>query len=178
MSSISDKIFFFDRDGIVNRRPMGGYVQSVDEFVFNPDFFELFYKINKAGFITALITNQQGVGKKLMTDEQLLNIHEFMQKVLMGKTGCRFNEIKYCSSLKTENDLRRKPNPGMLLEVIGKYHPDLNNCFFIGDSESDVLAGKAAGVKTILINNIKIADPDYYFNTLKELNNRFLSKIA
>ena len=62
--------FFFDRDGIVNKRKIGGYIQTPEEFEFNPEFLEIFKIISKS-WLTILITNQQGIGKGLMTHENI-----------------------------------------------------------------------------------------------------------
>jgi D-glycero-D-manno-heptose 1,7-bisphosphate phosphatase len=80
--------------------------------------------------------------------------------------------------LDEENDFRRKPNPGMIIEAIVENSLDKSKCTFIGDSVNDVFAGKRAGVQTILINKKPVvnSNPDYKFQSLKELNNH-LSRI-
>lgn len=178
MKQLMDKIFFFDRDGIVNRKPVGDYVKSIDEFIFNPDFFEIFRLINQKGYITALVTNQQGIGKGIMNENDLNQIHKFMQKILFNVTGFSFRHIAFCPSLKSENDYRRKPNPGMINEILNLYNHDKSNSYLIGDSVSDIKAGKNAGIKTILVNSKKATDSDYYYSTLKTflLKNNFLVK--
>jgi D-glycero-D-manno-heptose 1,7-bisphosphate phosphatase len=168
MSFSDNKLFLFDRDGIINVRPVNDYVKQLNEFHFHPDFFELFSLLNNLGFHTAVITNQQGVGKGLMSEATLIEIHKHMQDALSSKTGYKFDKIFYCTSLKEVNDYRRKPNPGMLEEAIKFFNLDKENTFFMGDSTSDIIAGKEAGVKTILINSEIHEEPDYYFQTLKE----------
>ncbi|MBI3258985.1 MAG: HAD-IIIA family hydrolase [Ignavibacteriae bacterium] len=92
------KSFFFDRDGIVNKRKIGGYIQSPDEFVFNEDFFDIFSKVALYGYLTVIITNQQGVGKGLMSENALNEIHSEMQRILLEKTGYKFDGIYYCAA--------------------------------------------------------------------------------
>ena len=82
-----NKAFFFDRDGIVNKRIIGDYVKEISEFEFIPEFFDIFELICKKGYIPILVTNQQGIGKKLMTEEQLIIVHDYMNKNLLDKTG-------------------------------------------------------------------------------------------
>lgn len=161
MTNTAKKAVFFDRDGIVNRRIYCGYVTSIDEFIFLEDFFPLFEFVRKHGYLTVLITNQQGVGKGLMTDSDLDNIHEFMQQQLAQKTGGKFDAIYSCTDLAAAQSFRRKPNPGMLLEAAKDWGINLAESWMIGDSISDVQAGKSAGTKTILVGDFHTADADF-----------------
>lgn len=164
-----NKAVFFDRDGIVNYRLIDDYVKSITQFVIIPDFPELFKVIKKSGYIAILITNQQGIGKGLMSIEDLENINALMQDILFKLSGYKFDDIFYCPDLEESNSFRRKPNPGMILEAADKWNIDLTNSYMIGDSESDIIAGKKAGVKTILINtNHNIEFADYNCNSIKE----------
>ncbi len=113
-----NKAIFFDRDGIVNYRPVGDYVKSPQEFRFLPDFLEFFVFIKKNNYLAIVITNQQGIGKGLMTDEDLSIIHLKMQEDLFNITGYNFDDIYYCPDLALTPSQRRKPNPGMILEAV------------------------------------------------------------
>lgn len=170
---MSKPAVFFDRDGIVNERIVGDYVKSIKEFQFIPNFFTTFKLVLSSDCYSFLVSNQQGIGKGLMTELDLKEIHNFMNLHLISNTGNTFDEIFYCSSLDEQNDFRRKPNPGMILEAIEKYKLEKSLCIFIGDSLSDVKAGKNAGIKTILISKESLKEndkADYQFNSLKELN--------
>lgn len=155
------KTFFFDRDGIVNTRIMGGYVRDVSDFEFLPDFFPFFRFVKETGFLAVLVTNQQGIGKDLMTEQDLHDIHAFMQEQLFIKTGFAFDDIYFAGELNMIRrkdccgdltaTMRRKPSPAMLLEAAEKWHIDLKNSWMIGDSISDAEAGRSAGVQTILV---------------------------
>lgn len=168
-----DCAVFFDRDGIVNERLIGDYVKSINEFIFNEDFFGTMKITKSLGFLSFLITNQQGIGKKIMTFADLGEIHNFMNQKLVEKSGCTFNEIFVCGSLNSDNDPRRKPNPGMILEAIEKYGLNPQKCIMVGDSESDILAGYNAGTNTIFIGDLSgnlSVEPTFSFQTLRELN--------
>lgn len=147
------KAVFFDRDGIVNRRIMGGYVTDVEKFDFLPGFFDLFRTVREAGYLAILITNQQGIGKGLMTEDDLYTIHEYMQAELKARTGYEFDEIYFCPDLASVEDSCRKPSPAMLLAAIGKWHIDPIQSWMIGDTLSDVQAAHAAGIKAILVGD-------------------------
>lgn len=172
-----NKAFFFDRDGIVNVLLPNNYVRNYSEFVFNREFFDIFSRIVQAGFLTFLITNQQGIGKGLMTEEDLLAIHNEMNNEIILQCGKSFDKIYYCSALESENSPRRKPNPGMLVEAIDQYDIEINSSFMIGDSIKDAQAAKQAGIKSILIGDYSVKDADIVFATLKDFAqgcNRFI----
>jgi histidinol-phosphate phosphatase family protein len=162
---------FFDRDGIVNYKLEDDYVKNLDEFNIIPDFIHIFRTVKDMNFLAILVSNQQGIGKSLMSEKQLEEIHNFLQEYLNTKMGAKFDSIKYCTSLAEVNDYRRKPNPGMILEAIEEFDLDKKKCVIIGDSESDILAGKNAGISTILINNENHLQttPDYHFKDLYNL---------
>jgi D-glycero-D-manno-heptose 1,7-bisphosphate phosphatase len=160
------KAIFFDRDGVINYRLVGEYVKNLEEFNIIPDLFNFFEKVKKHDYLAIIITNQQGIGKKIMNEKELAMIHNEMQEILKAKTGYVFDDILYCSDLNETNSFRRKPNPGMILEAINKWNIDAGKSFMIGDRKSDILAGKNAGVKTILIGNnpsVNDINPDFHY---------------
>lgn len=148
-----NKAVFFDRDGIVNRRIIGGYVKAIEEFEINEDFLALFKYVKDNDYLAILVTNQQGIGKGLMSEADLALVHEYMQNLLEESTGSKFDAIYYCPDLAAANSYRRKPNPGMFEEAINQFEIDPTESWTIGDSPTDVIAGKRAGTNTILINN-------------------------
>ncbi len=166
------KAIFFDRDGIVNVRPVGEYIKEIHEFRFLPDFFDFFVKIKEKGYLAILISNQQGVGKGLMGEDDLLFLNEFMQNELLIHTGVKFDDAYYCTALAEENSPRRKPEPGMLLEAIDDWDISPEQSWLIGDSPSDIIAGKRAGVKTIFVTNEPVPEelePDVVCKSLAEI---------
>lgn len=172
-----NKAVFFDRDGIVNHRKINDYIKTIDEFKFIPQFFETFKIVKENNYLALLVTNQQGIGKGLYSITDLAVIHNNMQEKLLQHTGFKFDDIAFCPSLHEVNDFRRKPNPGMLLEFIEKYDLDTENCWMVGDSESDILAAEKAGIKSILIRyNFNRCNPTFRFDNLEKLN-LVLSKI-
>lgn len=174
-----NKAIFFDRDGIVNHRLINDYVKTIDDFKFIPSFWETLKITKSKGFLALLVTNQQGIGKGLYSPTDLAAIHNFMQKELSKNTGFMFDDIAFCPSLHEENDFRRKPNPGMILDFIDKYDLDSDLCWMIGDSESDILAAENAGIKSILIRNtFNRCNPTFRFNSLEELNKKFAEIIS
>ena len=152
------KTIFFDRDGVVNYRPVDDYVKSPSEFHFVADFLEFFTKIKNLGYLAIIISNQQGVGKGLMSESDLYKIHDFMQDEIFKLSGFKFDDAFYCFDLKDSGSTRRKPEPGMLLEAIEKWDIDNENSYMIGDSVSDIIAGKRAGVKTVFVSMDQVCE--------------------
>lgn len=146
-----NRALFLDRDGIVNRRIVGGYVRTPDEFELLDDVIPLIRAGRRAGMLVILITNQQGVGKELMTDDELDDVHDHMQAMLAVRAGTMLDDIYVCTDLEGSGSLRRKPNPGMLLEAIADHDIDPGESWFVGDSTTDAQAGRGAGVRTLLV---------------------------
>jgi len=164
---------FFDRDGIINYRPVSDYVKHVEEFHFIPDFFDFFIKVKNLGYLAIIISNQQGIGKGLMSESDLHKIHSFMQKKVKEVTGHMFDDIYFCPELESVGSPHRKPNPGMILEAVEKWNIDIQDSWMIGDSINDIKAGINAGVKTIFIGDYKIADkfnPDQICKSLVQVD--------
>ncbi|MEJ5286677.1 MAG: hypothetical protein CH6_0365 [Candidatus Kapaibacterium sp.] len=164
------KAVFFDRDGIVNFRIVGEYINLEENFRFIPDFLEVFPKIKQLGYLVILVSNQKGVGKGLMSEAELEEINNFMVRKLRELTGESFDDIFYCTDVSPETSWRLKPNPGMLLEAIEKWNIDKENSWIVGDSDKDILAGKNAGVRTVLIGlpETNQVQPDFAFPSLLE----------
>ncbi|MCS6966812.1 MAG: HAD family hydrolase [Candidatus Kapabacteria bacterium] len=151
---------FLDRDGIINWRIADGYVRNALEFHFLPDFFHFLLGVRQLGLLAIVVTNQQGVAKGLMTAEDVERVHEHMQQELVRHVGFGVDDIFVCSDSAESQSRRRKPEPGMLLEALQKWHLDPRNCWMVGDTITDILAGQRAGIRTILISheNVPIAD--------------------
>jgi D-glycero-D-manno-heptose 1,7-bisphosphate phosphatase len=145
---------FLDRDGIVNVRRIDDYVKRWEEFTFLPEIFEVLPEIHRMGLPAVLVTNQRGIGRGLMSEEDLAEIHAAMQRELELRCGHRFDAIYHCPHERDAGCSCRKPLPGMLLTAGADLGVDLGGSWMIGDSESDIEAGLAAGCHTAKV------DPD------------------
>ena len=169
-----NKAIFFDRDGIVNKKPKDNYVKTIEEFEFNDYFIELFCLTRKLGFLSILVTNQQCIGKGIITENRLLEIHNYMQNLLHEKTQSKFDSLKYCPDLAGSGSIFRKPEAGMFLQAMQEYNIAPEKSWTIGDSITDVEAGKKAGTRTILVGDFEnIPTADYIFPELKPIINFF-----
>lgn len=141
---------FFDRDGVINIAPgPGRYVESPEEFVLLPGFPSVLHIVRDLGYETFVATNQRGVSLGRMSAEALDAIHAKMSDLLL-REGLAFRDVRVCTS-GDNADPRRKPNPGMLLEAAQTWNLDLARSWMIGDSETDILAGRRAGCRTVRI---------------------------
>ncbi|MCX6139680.1 MAG: HAD-IIIA family hydrolase [Candidatus Kapabacteria bacterium] len=148
----ANKALFLDRDGVINQRIIDGYVRTPNEFIVVDEVIPLLRAARSLGYLLILVSNQQGVGKGLMTMDELDVVHLHMQEVLSECLGGRgLDEIYVCTDLASANSLRRKPAPGMLLEAIRNNDLLPHKCWFLGDSLTDVQAGRSAGVGTALV---------------------------
>ncbi|HDN97636.1 MAG: D-glycero-beta-D-manno-heptose-1,7-bisphosphate 7-phosphatase [Candidatus Omnitrophota bacterium] len=145
------KVVFLDRDGVISKYIEGDYIKKWEEFEFVPGAIEGLKILYKNGYKLVIISNQAGINKGLFTMEQLNEVTEMMKKEL-GKHGIKLEKVYYCPHTEEENCNCRKPKPGMFLKAKEELGIDeLKGLFFIGDSETDIEAGKNLGLKTILV---------------------------
>jgi D-glycero-alpha-D-manno-heptose 1-phosphate guanylyltransferase len=145
---------FLDRDGVINQRIVGEYVKSIDEFHFIPGslasiarFSELFGRI-------VVVTNQQGIGKGIMTARNLEEIHRYMQSEI-EKHGGKIDAVYFAPQLSSENSEMRKPNTGMAHQAKRDFPEiDFSKSVLIGDSDSDIIFGQKLGMITVKLDNV------------------------
>ncbi|MBM2815802.1 MAG: histidinol-phosphate phosphatase family protein [Ignavibacteria bacterium] len=174
MESIKRKVIFFDRDGIVNHRIINDYIKTPEEFVLKDYFADLFKLFKEAGYLAIIITNQQGIGKGIMSIKELNMVHTHMQNLLIETTGFKFDDIYFCVDLKESNSFRRKPNPGMIFEAIEKWNISASESWMFGDQPTDTAAGRASGVKTALIGYIESEENFEADLIFKDLQSAFI----
>lgn len=142
---------FLDRDGTLNKSPpKGGYIQSWEEFEFLPGAADGIQKLNGAEIPVYIVTNQSCVNRGIISESTLNDIHSGMREALLQK-GAHVDGIYYCPHRPDENCGCRKPKPGLLNNAAAEFHVDLSKSFMVGDTKKDILAGKAAGCKTVLL---------------------------
>ena len=142
---MGNKAIFLDRDGVINKRLIGDYVKRREEFELLPKVREALIEFKKMGYLLIVVTNQQGIAKGVMTEEDLKVIHDYMLKLLP-----EIDDIFYCPHLEGTRNCR-KPRNGMLLMAKEKWNIDFKKSWMIGDSETDIICGKSVGCKTIRI---------------------------
>ncbi len=152
-NKLKQKCVFFDRDGITNESPGPGlYVTRWDDFHLMPGFTDCLQSVLKMGYQAAIVTNQRCVARGLMTLEALEDIHRRLQQLLKRRYGLKLLDIAFCPHDENECSCR-KPKPGMILALAKKHNLDLAGSWMIGDSETDIEAGRSAGCRTILVDD-------------------------
>jgi histidinol-phosphate phosphatase family protein len=143
---------FLDRDGVINKLRINDYVKTWNEFEFLPGVLEALRFLSKRFKYIIVVTNQRGVGKRLMTENMLQDIHKKMIKTI-EEAGGRIDKVYYCTAI-SENDPDRKPNIGMALRA-KKDFPDIDfsKSIMIGDSEYDKIFAQKTGMKYIDVQN-------------------------
>lgn len=137
-----------DRDGVINRLRVNDYVKSPSELELLPEFMDIIGPWSRHFKNIFVITNQRGVGRGLMTENDLAEIHNLMCSEIK-KCGGRIDKIYYCTATDPA-DPRRKPQRGMFDEILADYPgitPD--RCIMIGDSDSDMEFARNCGIDAI-----------------------------
>ena len=144
---------FLDRDGVVNVKLEARYVRNSNEFEFMQGALVAISKLSKLFKRILIVTNQQAIGKGIMTKDDLNLLHSFMTSEI-GKLNGKIDKIYFCPHLDTENCNCRKPNPGMINQAIADFPEiDLQNSYLIGDSDSDIEAGNRMKLNTVKVDN-------------------------
>ena len=162
---------FLDRDGVLNRRIVGGYVLKHTQYEWLPGVLPALAILTERFGRTVVVTNQQGVGKGLMTADDLVVIHrKLLEQARYG--GAQIDAVLACTSLASVGDPRRKPGTGMADEARERFPEiDLRRSVMVGDSPSDIAFGRAAGMRTVFIGSAGLSaeEPDAHCASLWDL---------
>ncbi len=171
-------VIFLDRDGVINESAgVGKYVISVQDFHFKPTSIEAIRKLLVNNFYLIIVTNQACIGRGLVSLDALDEIHTFLLKET--KIGNAHIQAVYICPHKPEaNCSCRKPKAGLLRRACAELKINPEHAIFIGDSDSDIRAGKNIGCKTIRIqetsSSLTAADATYRASSLSEAVNTIL----
>jgi D-glycero-D-manno-heptose 1,7-bisphosphate phosphatase len=158
---------FLDRDGVINEvlSKRVKFVNKPSDLYLLPKVGEAIKKLNDAGYPVFVVTNQGGVGLGFMTEKSLKAIHKKLEEDLQA-FGASVIEIAYCAHKPNEGCECRKPGSKMITDLAEKYEIELKSSYMIGDRDVDILAGKAAGTRTILVGNENTDLADQRFENL------------
>jgi histidinol-phosphate phosphatase family protein len=162
---------FLDRDGVINVEKKEDYIRNWEEFQFYDESILalpiLAQKFNRI----VITTNQKGIGKGLMTHEDLLQIHSNMLNAIQ-KAGGRIDHIYYCADLDNDSP-NRKPQPGMAFQAKAQFPQiQFNESIMVGNRTSDMQFGRNAGMHTVFLATTHPETPfpnesiDYRFDNL------------
>jgi D-glycero-D-manno-heptose 1,7-bisphosphate phosphatase len=143
------KLVILDRDGVINF-DSDQYVKSPEEWTPIPGSLEAIARLTQAGYRVVVATNQSGIGQGLFDMATLNAMHNKMHKAV-NQLGGRIDAVFVCPHTQDAGCACRKPLPGMLLEIAGRFNLALAEVPAIGDSLRDLQAASAAGARPILV---------------------------
>lgn len=163
------KTVFLDRDGVINvKAPEGDYIKSWSEFHFLPGAIEAIRLLNDHDWHVVIITNQRGIARHLMTMHDLNRIH-FSLKEELQNHGAHVDGIYVCPHEKGTCHCR-KPDIGLFLQAEQDFPVDKSKSWMIGDSQSDIEAGRNYGIRTISVVNLNPLADKQFPNLLSAVN--------
>jgi histidinol-phosphate phosphatase family protein len=148
---VSDAAVFLDRDGVVNADPGEAYyVKNWAGFRFVEGAAQALGRLRRAGFRLVVVSNQSGVARGAVKEGDLADLTRRMRDALRRK-GADLAGVYYCPHDDADACACRKPKPGLFLRAAEELGLDLGRSFSVGDSERDVEAGRAAGLRSVLV---------------------------
>ncbi len=143
------KCVFIDRDDTIAKDVP--YCDSPDKFHLFPGVPEQIKRLNDAGFLVIMITNQSGVGRGYVTEETLGRIHQKMNAEIEAAGG-HIDRIYYCPHRPDEHCACRKPKTQMGEIAIREFGIDPAESYMVGDSDADMAFGEGLGCRTIRVS--------------------------
>ncbi len=143
---------FLDRDGVINEvlTKRVKFVNKPQQLFFLPGVPEAIKKLNGFFDYVFVVTNQGGVGLGFMKESQLKKIHVHMASELK-KQGAIIHEVVYCPHKPKAGCDCRKPNSKLIVDLADTYDVDLSKSYMVGDTDTDIIAGKRAGTKGVFL---------------------------
>ena len=165
---------FLDRDGVINVDH--GYVSTWEQFEFLPGASEALRELQDAGYLLIIVSNQSGIGRGYYSETDLNALNQAIAEHLSNTAGVTLSGFYHCPHHPTEaeGEFRqqcdcRKPAPGMIQQAVLDHGIDVETSLLVGDKDSDMEAGRAAGVarlfKVVDSAQLGASAPDIQFVT-------------
>lgn len=155
---------FLDRDGVLNLDT--GYVYRPQDLKLLEGVGETLVALKNKGYLLVVVSNQSGVARGYFSTSDVEAFHAAMQQQLERNYGVRLDRFEYCPyhpegtvAAFAQESARRKPAPGMIFDAAQALAIDLTRSYLVGDKDSDIEAGIAAGVRSIHI--LKDGEPPH-----------------
>lgn len=162
---------FLDRDGVINKEK--NYVHKMEDFELESNVLDSLKEIKD--YFIFIVTNQSGIAKNIYTEKEFKDFDSTVCNFLMGN-GVKITKTYYCPHSFKDKCSCRKPEIGLLLKAEKEFNINLKKSYFVGDKTSDILAGKRAGCKTILVktgyggkDNLYSVKSDFVIDDLSQL---------
>jgi len=147
------KLIVLDRDGVINE-DSDAYIKNPDEWIPIPGSLESIAKLNRAGYIVVVATNQSGLARGYFDLETLSAMHKKMDDAL-AQHGGRVDAVFYCPHGPTAKCDCRKPKPGLLWDISDRFEIRMDDVPIVGDSLRDLQAACAVNAKPVLVKTGK-----------------------
>ena len=168
---MKSKALFLDRDGIINIDH--GYVSKVEDFEFSEGIFELLHLFRKKEYKLFIVTNQSGIGRDYYTQNDFETLTAWMLKEFK-KQNIIIESVHHCNHAPEEKCGCRKPETGMVDEILALHNIDLENSWMIGDKQSDIDLAHNSGIGfTVAIGERDIKNITHHFSTIVEAKEFF-----
>lgn len=147
------KLIILDRDGVINH-DSDEYIKSPEEFIPVPGSLEAITRLNHAGYMVLIATNQSGIARGYFTMDTLNQIHDKLKR-LLNAYGGRIDGIFFCPHAPDDHCNCRKPRPGLYEEIAQRLNTELDGVPAIGDSLRDLQAAQSVGASPVLVRTGK-----------------------
>lgn len=179
-----EKLVILDRDGVINY-DSPEYVKSKDEWHPIPGSLQAIKLLKDNGFLVAIATNQSGIARGLYTEKDMHDIHGKM-KFLLKIAGTKVDFIAFCPHHPSERCLCRKPQPGLINQILNQFTLLPSDVIMIGDSQRDIEAATNAGCESRLVltgngyktlkENPNFIKEEYVYKDLMEFAETFVKQ--
>ena len=174
-----NRAVFLDRDGVINRMFVRDGIPfaptTLEQFAILPGVVEAIAALKNTGFRVIVATNQPDVGAGKVAREIVEAMNARVQQ------ECRVDDVRVCYHTEVDRCACRKPKPGLLVDAARDWSLDLRGSYMVGDRWRDIVAGHAAGCRTVLIDynysEQKAENPDIVVQSLEEASQRILSEV-
>ena len=160
---LKNKILILDRDGTLNKRPpKAQYIKSWDDFIWLPGAIDALKILSNEGFKFIVISNQAGIARKMVSEDEVKSINVKMQSELM-KESIEILETYFCPHHWDDGCFCRKPKPGLFFKASSEHLFRIEKTLFIGDDSRDCQAAYNSGCKSIFVgdkNELKNLKPE------------------
>ena len=154
---------FLDRDGVINKDV--GYLSRAEEIYILPNVISALSELKRQGFLNIIITNQSGIARGYFSEETFISVNKAIVRKL-NRNNTLIDTYYYCPHHPQavlpeyrEQCECRKPAPGMILNAAAQFDLDLSGSILVGDKETDIEAGIAAGIgKTFLLRPSNVSE--------------------